>query len=94
MSFPTIGKAFSQHFMSYAHIFMNICYLGVFIWVSWIVLLDVLDALLSAWFLLLKFSILLRVGEVWFASKQVYTVESTVLGRTRKIYRQDIVQFI
>lgn len=30
MSFPTIGKAFSQHFMSYAHIFMNICYLGVF----------------------------------------------------------------
>lgn len=91
MSFPTIGKTIFptfHAFMYIAHIFINISYLfDCIFYFSILNCCDVLGALLSVWFFCSKFSILLRVGEVWFAPKQVYiyTGESTVLGRTRFI---------
>lgn len=94
ISFTTIGKSILPAFhvlCTHFYKYLLSVWWGFFLFEYLeFVLLDVLDALLSAWFLLLKFSILLTVREVWFAHKQVYTGESTVLGRTRKIYRQDI----
>lgn len=87
MSFPTISKSIFpafHAFMYIAHIFINISYLfDCIFYFSILNCCDVLGALLSVWFFCSKFSILLRVGEVWFSPKQVYiyTGESTVLGR-------------
>lgn len=102
MSFPTIGKSIFpafHAFMYIAHIFINISYLfDCIFYFSILNCCDVLGALLSVWFFCSKFSILLRVEEVWFTPKQEYIYIywwKYSVGKN-KIYRRTlhIVQFI
>lgn len=93
--FPPLVKLFSQHFMPLlyiAHIFINISYLFDCIFYFRILnCFDVLGALLSVWDFCSKFSILLRVGEVWFAPKQVYIY---ILVKVQCWEEQDLLEDI
>lgn len=104
MSFPTIGKSIFpafHAFMYIAHIFINNCYLFdcIFFLFSYFELFLCIRCTFERMIFLFQVFNTIESGRSMICPKTsiyIYTGESTVLGRTRKIYRRTlhIVQFI